>query len=60
MIMTAKALLDQNSHPTEMQIKEAIGGNLCRCTGYAKIVDAIDAAASTMSDSTIETGGRDV
>ena len=45
MIMTAKALLDANPHPTEQEIKEAIRGNLCRCTGYAKIVEAIQAAA---------------
>lgn len=48
MIMTAKALLDENPHPTETEIKEAIGGNLCRCTGYTKIVDAIAAAAATI------------
>ena len=36
MIMSAKALLDVNKHPTELEIREAIEGNLCRCTGYAK------------------------
>jgi aerobic-type carbon monoxide dehydrogenase small subunit (CoxS/CutS family) len=41
MILTAKALLDQNPHPTEEEIRFAIAGNLCRCTGYAKIVEAI-------------------
>jgi 4-hydroxybenzoyl-CoA reductase alpha subunit len=46
MIITAKALLDGNPHPTELQIKEAIRGNLCRCTGYVKIVEAIRSAAS--------------
>jgi len=45
MIITAKALLDSNPHPTEQDIKEAIRGNLCRCTGYTKIVQAIQAAA---------------
>jgi aerobic carbon-monoxide dehydrogenase small subunit len=45
MIMTAKALLDVNPRPTEQQIKEAIRGNLCRCTGYVKIFDAVAAAA---------------
>jgi len=59
MIMTAKALLDQNPHPTETQIKEAIGGNLCRCTGYTKIVDAIMAAATTISHRAVGTGGQD-
>ena len=45
MLMTAKALLDQNPHPSRDEIKEAISGNLCRCTGYTKIVDAIEAVA---------------
>lgn len=48
MIMSAKALLDHNPHPTELEIHEAIEGNLCRCTGYAKIVEAIQAAAAEM------------
>lgn len=41
MIMSAKALLDRNPHPNEEEIKEAIAGNLCRCTGYFPIIDAI-------------------
>ncbi|MGB8369105.1 MAG: FAD binding domain-containing protein [Limisphaerales bacterium] len=45
MLMSAKALLDLNPHPTETQIRTAISGNLCRCTGYQQIVDAIAAAA---------------
>lgn len=45
MIMTSKAFLDENPHPTEMEVREAIAGNLCRCTGYAKIVDAITAVS---------------
>lgn len=45
MILTAKALLDQNPHPTEEEIRFAIAGNLCRCTGYAKIVEAIQVVA---------------
>jgi carbon-monoxide dehydrogenase small subunit len=44
MIMSAKALLDKNPHPNEGEIKQAIAGNLCRCTGYIKIVDAIGLA----------------
>ena len=43
MLMSAKALLDGNPHPSEEDIKEAISGNLCRCTGYVKIVEAIKA-----------------
>jgi aerobic carbon-monoxide dehydrogenase small subunit len=45
MILTAKAFLDENSHPSGEEIKRAISGNLCRCTGYVKIVEAILAAA---------------
>jgi carbon-monoxide dehydrogenase small subunit len=39
--MTARALLDRNLNPTEEELKYGISGNLCRCTGYSKIVDAI-------------------
>ena len=46
MIMSAKALLDENRNPTEEEIRKAIAGNLCRCTGYAKIVQAIRALAN--------------
>ena len=49
MIMSATALLAHNPHPTELEIREAIEGNLCRCTGYAKIVEAIQAAAAQMN-----------
>jgi carbon-monoxide dehydrogenase small subunit len=45
MILAAKALLDSNPHPTELEIRQGISGNLCRCTGYVKIVEAIQAAA---------------
>ena len=45
MIMSAKALLNRNPSPTEDEIKEAISGNLCRCTGYVKIIEAIKNAA---------------
>jgi len=41
MIMSAKALLDAKENPTEDEIKDAIEGNLCRCTGYVRIIDAI-------------------
>jgi len=41
MLMSAKALLDHNPNPTEDEVRLAISGNLCRCTGYAKIVEAI-------------------
>lgn len=45
MIMSSKALLDEKEKPTEDEIKECIEGNLCRCTGYVKIVDAIKTVA---------------
>jgi aerobic-type carbon monoxide dehydrogenase small subunit (CoxS/CutS family) len=45
MIMGAKALLDENPSPTEEEVKEGLQGNLCRCTGYTKIVEAVLAAA---------------
>ncbi len=44
MILSAKALLDKNQTPTREEIKTAISGNLCRCTGYTKIIDAIEIA----------------
>lgn len=47
MILSAKALLRENPKPTEREIKEAISGNLCRCTGYIKIVEAIKVAAES-------------
>jgi aerobic carbon-monoxide dehydrogenase small subunit len=43
MLLSAKALLDRNPDPTDQQMRESIAGNLCRCTGYAKIVQAIKA-----------------
>lgn len=48
MIMSAKALLDENKNPSEDEIRNAIKGNLCRCTGYVKIIDAICLAAKKM------------
>ena len=41
MIMSAKALLDENPNPSELDVRRAISGNLCRCTGYVKIVEAV-------------------
>ncbi|HID87834.1 MAG TPA: (2Fe-2S)-binding protein [Anaerolineae bacterium] len=53
MILVATALLDENPHPTEQEAREAISGNFCRCTGYAKIVEAMLAAAKMVG------GGHD-
>ena len=44
-LLTAKALLDKNPHPSREEINEALSGNLCRCTGYTKIVQAVELAA---------------
>jgi len=49
MLIAAQALLDANPRPTEEQIRDAIAGNLCRCTGYQQIVDAIALAAERMA-----------
>lgn len=49
-LISAKALLDRNPSPTREQVKEAIVGNLCRCTGYFRIIDAIEKAAELQKD----------
>ena len=49
MLIAAQGLLNSNPRPTELQIREAIGGNLCRCTGYQQIVDAVRHAAERLS-----------
>ena len=48
MIITAKAFLDETPNPSRQEIKEAIAGNLCRCTGYVRIIDSISLAAERM------------
>lgn len=48
MVLSAKALLDQNLNPTEEELREALLNNLCRCTGYVKIVEAVKLAARRM------------
>jgi carbon-monoxide dehydrogenase small subunit len=50
MIMSTKALLDRNPNPTREEIREGISGNLCRCTGYNKIVDAVEKAIVYMKE----------
>lgn len=49
MIMSTKALLMKNTNPTEAEIKEALAGNLCRCTGYINIIKAVKAAANELN-----------
>jgi len=48
MILSAKALLDGNPNPDQEEVKQALSGNLCRCTGYVKIIDAVLAAAEAV------------
>jgi carbon-monoxide dehydrogenase small subunit len=48
MILSAKALLDEIREPSEEEIREALSGNLCRCTGYVKIIKAVQRAAQAM------------
>lgn len=50
MLLAAKALLDANPQPTRDEIRTALSGNLCRCTGYAKIITAVERAALRMSE----------
>lgn len=49
MVISTKALLDKNDNPTEAEIREALSGNLCRCTGYGQIVEAVKLAASRLA-----------
>jgi carbon-monoxide dehydrogenase small subunit len=49
-LMSTRALLEENPQPNREQIVKAVAGNLCRCTGYQSIIDAIDAAAKGLSD----------
>lgn len=57
-IMSAKALLDKNKTPDKDELREAISGNICRCTGYVKIEDAINQASRIMSETTVKGGGN--
>ncbi|MBF0528390.1 MAG: (2Fe-2S)-binding protein [Deltaproteobacteria bacterium] len=57
-IMSAKALLEKNQTPEKHAVREAIGGNVCRCTGYVKIEEAIHHASRIMSETTVKGGGK--
>jgi carbon-monoxide dehydrogenase small subunit len=50
MLLAGAALLRSNPHPTRPEIREALAGNLCRCTGYSKIVEAVELSAARASD----------
>ena len=49
-VLTAKALLDENPTPTREEIRQSLSGNLCRCTGYTKIIEAVELAAKEMTE----------
>jgi len=55
-LMTAKALLDSESNPTRPQIREALSGNLCRCTGYQQIIESVEHAAIAINEAADNTG----
>ena len=58
MLIAAQGLLDATPHPSDEQIREAIGGNLCRCTGYQQIVDAVKHAAARLAEGSLSPRGR--
>ncbi|MCX5808317.1 MAG: (2Fe-2S)-binding protein [Proteobacteria bacterium] len=59
MVMATVDLLNRNAEPTRSEIREAISGNLCRCTGYQKIVDAVEVAAKAMKNEELRMMGKD-
>jgi carbon-monoxide dehydrogenase small subunit len=58
MLMTAKALLNENPSPSEIEIRRGISGNLCRCTGYVNIVKAIQYGANKLREQAAVTAGE--
>jgi carbon-monoxide dehydrogenase small subunit len=56
-LVTAKALLDHNPHPNRDQIREALSGNLCRCTGYLQIFEAVEAAMVKIAEQNHQASG---
>jgi carbon-monoxide dehydrogenase small subunit len=59
MVISTKALLDRSPNPSEAEIREALSGNLCRCTGYSQIVEAVQLAAERLSRSRCPAGGSE-
>jgi len=55
-LMTAKALLSKQSNPDRAQIREALSGNLCRCTGYQQIIESVEHAATAINEASDKTG----
>ena len=53
-LVTARALLDHEPHPSRQRIREALAGNLCRCTGYAQIIDAVERVSQNINTETTE------
>jgi len=60
MLVTAVALLDADPRPDDRAIREALSGNLCRCTGYCKIIEAVELAAERMQSDNVQTEGSGV
>lgn len=56
-LISSRALLDRNPEPSEAQIREALVGNLCRCTGYKRIIEAVQEAASRLRELSVVAGG---
>ena len=57
MLMTAQALLEQKANPDREEIREALSGNLCRCTGYQQVIESVESAAAVISESGAKTAG---
>ena len=59
MVMAVVDLLSRNAEPTRSEVREGISGNLCRCTGYQKVVDAVETAVKTMKNEELRMAGKD-
>ena len=57
MILSARALIDRNPHPSDQEIRDALAGNLCRCTGYVQIVESVKRAAAARRSAAARGGG---
>ncbi len=57
-LLTAKALLEDQPRPDRGEIREALSGNLCRCTGYQQIIDSVEAAATSISEADASPAGE--